>query len=59
VARLAGLTDAGASKQLRLLAAAGVLTTKREGYYVVYSLEPEKLATLSDELSHLLGTPVA
>jgi DNA-binding transcriptional ArsR family regulator len=55
VARLVGLTEAGASKQLRLLAAAGVLKTKREGYYVVYSLEPEKLGTLSDELRHLLG----
>ena len=55
VARLVGLTEAGASKQLRLLAAAGVLKTKREGYYVVYSLEPEKLATLSDELGHLLA----
>ena len=52
---LVGLTEAGASKQLRLLAGAGVLKTKREGYYVVYSLEPEKLATLSDELGHLLG----
>jgi len=55
VARRVGLTDAGASKQLRLLAAAGVLKTKREGYYVVYSLEAEKLSTLSDELGHLLG----
>jgi hypothetical protein len=45
----------GASKQLRVLAAAGLLTTKREGYYVVYSFEPEKLATLSDELRSLVG----
>ena len=50
-----GLTDAGASKQLRQLAAAGLLSTKREGYYVVYSLEPERLATLSAELRHLVG----
>jgi len=55
LAPLVGLTDAGASKQLRLLAAAGLLKTKREGYYVVYSLEPEKLATLSDELRSLVG----
>jgi DNA-binding transcriptional ArsR family regulator len=55
LAPLVGLTDAGASKQLRLLAAAGLLTTKREGYYVVYSLEAEKLATLSDELRSLVG----
>jgi DNA-binding transcriptional ArsR family regulator len=55
LAPLVGLTDAGTSKQLRLLAAAGVLKTKREGYYVVYSLEAEKLATLSDELRSLVG----
>jgi DNA-binding transcriptional ArsR family regulator len=55
LAPLVGLTDAGASKQLRQLAAAGLLTTRREGYYVVYSLEPEKLATLSGELGHLVG----
>ena len=33
----------------------GLLSAKREGYYVVYSIEPEKLATLSDELGHLVG----
>jgi hypothetical protein len=31
------------------------LTTKREGYYVVYSLDPEKLSTLSGELRSLVG----
>lgn len=55
LAPLVNLTDAGASKQLRLLAGTGLLSTKREGYYVVYSLEPEKLSTLSDELSHLIA----
>src|SRR5262249_20752604 len=54
LAPLVGLTDAGASKQLRSLAAAGLLTTRREGYYVVYSLQPKKLATLSDELTYLV-----
>ena len=55
LAPLVGLTDAGASKQLRLLAGNGLLSSRREGYYVVYSLEPEKLATLSGELGHLVG----
>jgi DNA-binding transcriptional ArsR family regulator len=58
LAPLAGLTDAGASKQLRVLASVGLLTAKREGYYVVYSLEPEKLATLSHELGYLIGADV-
>jgi DNA-binding transcriptional ArsR family regulator len=56
LAPLVGLTDAGASKQLRLLAAAGLLKTRREGYYVVYSLEAEKVATLSQELGSLFGS---
>jgi len=55
LAPLAGLTDAGASKQLRVLASVGLLSAKREGYYVVYSLEPDKLATLSHELGYLVG----
>jgi DNA-binding transcriptional ArsR family regulator len=56
LAPIVGLTQAGASKQLRLLAAAGLLKTKREGYYVVYSLEPEKLSTLSEDLRRLVGS---
>jgi len=55
LAPLAGLTDAGTSKQLRVLASVGLLSAKREGYYVVYSVEAEKLATLSDELSYLVS----
>ena len=54
LAPLVGLTDAGASKQLRLLASVGLVTTKREGYYVVYSLEPDRLTTLSHELGYLV-----
>jgi hypothetical protein len=32
------------------------LATKREGYYVVSSLQAEKLATLSGELHSLVGS---
>jgi DNA-binding transcriptional ArsR family regulator len=55
LAPLVGLTEAGASKQLRQLATAGLLSTKREGHYVVYSLDPEKLSTLSAELGYLVA----
>ena len=34
---------------------AGLVVPRREGYYVVYSLEAEKLATLSDDLRSLVG----
>lgn len=49
-----GLTESGASKHLRILATAGLLRTRREGYYVVYSLVPERLSELSSELRHLV-----
>jgi DNA-binding transcriptional ArsR family regulator len=47
LAPLLGLSEAAVSKHLRILAEAGVLTTKRDGYYVLYSLERERLAALS------------
>jgi len=54
LAPLVGLTEAGVSKHLRLLAAAGLLESRREGYYVVYSLVSEQLASLPAELRHLV-----
>ena len=55
VASLVGLSEAGASKHLRLLAAAGILETRREGYYVLYSLVGEQLESLSSDVRHLLA----
>jgi DNA-binding transcriptional ArsR family regulator len=40
LAPLVGLTEAGLSKHLRILADAGVVTSKRDGYYVLYSIAP-------------------
>jgi DNA-binding transcriptional ArsR family regulator len=56
LARLVGLSEAGTSKQLRALAAAGILETRREGYYVVYSLVGEAVEALADDLRRL-GAP--
>jgi DNA-binding transcriptional ArsR family regulator len=50
LAPLVGLTEAGLSKHLRVLADAGVLTRRREGYYVLYSLLPQRLDAVSDAL---------
>ena len=47
LAPLLGLSEAAVSKHLRILAEAGVLSAKRDGYYVLYSLERERLAALS------------
>jgi DNA-binding transcriptional ArsR family regulator len=58
LARLVGLSEAGTSKQLRALAAAGILESRREGYYVVYSLVDEAVEALADDLRRIV-TPAA
>jgi DNA-binding transcriptional ArsR family regulator len=55
LARLIGITEAGLSKHLRLLAQAGLLTTRREGYYVLYSLVPERVDALAPALAAYLA----
>jgi DNA-binding transcriptional ArsR family regulator len=55
IASLAALSEAAASKHLRLLASAGLVTPRREGYYVVYSLAPDAFASLAYELRSLAG----
>lgn len=55
LAALVRLSEAGTSKHLRLLSAAGLLTRHREGYYVVYSLEPERLRALGRDLPRLIA----
>ena len=52
LAPLVGLSEAGTSKHLRLLAEAGVSRGSREGYYVVYSL-------VGDRIEALGGRPAA
>lgn len=54
LAPLVGVTEAGLSKHLRQLAQAGIVTTKREGYYVLYSVDTERLAPLSETLLSFL-----
>jgi DNA-binding transcriptional ArsR family regulator len=55
LAPLVGLSEAGTSKHLRLLAGAGILETRREGYYVVYSLVRERLEALPADLRRLIA----
>jgi DNA-binding transcriptional ArsR family regulator len=55
LAPLLRLTEAGASKHLRMLADAGLLASRREGYYVLYSLTFERLEQLASELRHLVA----
>jgi DNA-binding transcriptional ArsR family regulator len=55
LARLIGISEAGLSKHLRLMAHAGLLTTRREGYYVLYSLVPERVGEVASALPAYLG----
>jgi DNA-binding transcriptional ArsR family regulator len=48
LAPLVGISEAGLSKHLRILAAAGVLEARRDGYYVLYSLVRERVEPLAE-----------
>ena len=48
LAPLIGISEAGLSKHLRLLARAGLVRARREGYYVLYSVDLERVSTLSE-----------
>lgn len=55
LAKLVGLTQAGMSKHLQKLAAAGLVATRREGYYVLYSADLGRLEPLSAALRDYLA----
>src|SRR5215216_1375427 len=50
-----GISEAGLSKHLRQLADAGLVEPRREGYYVLYSLVPERIEPLTDSLRRFLS----
>lgn len=55
LAPLVGLSESGLSKHLRALTDAGLLTTRRQGWYVLYTLERERLERLGPELADYLA----
>jgi DNA-binding transcriptional ArsR family regulator len=59
LAPLVGITEAGLSKHLRVLAEAGIVESRRDGYYVLYSLVPERLQPLSSSVLAFLGRNAA
>ena len=50
LAPLVGISEAGMSKHLRVLTESGLVRPRREGYYVLYSLERERLARLGGDV---------
>jgi DNA-binding transcriptional ArsR family regulator len=55
LAPLIGISQAGLSKHLRALADAGLVTTRREGYYVLYSVVPERVEAIASAVPTYLG----
>jgi DNA-binding transcriptional ArsR family regulator len=55
LAPLIGISEAGLSKHLGLLARAGLVERRRQGYYVLYTLASERIATLSEAVLAFLG----
>ena len=55
LAPLVGLSESGISKHLRALTDAGLLSTKRHGWYVLYHLQRERLAELGTDLQGYVG----
>jgi DNA-binding transcriptional ArsR family regulator len=55
LAPLVGISQAGLSKHLRLLARAGLVQARRDGYYVLYGLERERIETLSEAVLGFLA----
>ena len=54
LAPLVGLSESGLSKHLRALTDAGLLSTHRQGWYVLYQLERGRLEELGPELLEYL-----
>jgi DNA-binding transcriptional ArsR family regulator len=54
LAPLVGISEAGLSKHLRVLAGAGLLETRREGYYVLYGLVPGAVRAVADALPRVV-----
>ncbi|HKP18244.1 MAG TPA: DUF5937 family protein [Gaiellaceae bacterium] len=55
LAPLVGLSESGLSKHLKALTAAGLLSTRRQGWYVLYRIEREQLAALGGDLVRYVG----
>jgi DNA-binding transcriptional ArsR family regulator len=56
LAALVGLSSSGLSKHLKALTEAALVTSRRDGWYVLYTTERTRLAALSDDLLGYLDT---
>lgn len=57
LATLLGLSTSVVSRHLQQMAQAGLLTSRREGYYVLYSIDRGRLDRIAAALSDLADGP--
>ncbi len=55
LAELLSLSDSAISRHLKILDAAGIVSGRRDGYFVLYRLQPERLDVLGRALRGTLG----
>jgi DNA-binding transcriptional ArsR family regulator len=55
LAPLVGLSESGLSKHLKALTDAGLVSTRRQGWYVLYALERDRIERLGPELLDYLS----
>lgn len=55
LSELLSLSDSAISRNLKILEGAGLVTRKRDGYFVLYRLDPSRVDALSGALRNSLG----
>jgi DNA-binding transcriptional ArsR family regulator len=55
IAQRLSLSDAAVSRHLKTLAEAGIVESRRDGYYVLYALKPERVGAVGPSLAGFLG----
>ena len=55
LAQLLSLSDSAVSRHLKILEAAGIVSGRRDGYFVLYRLEADRLDVLGRALRSTLG----
>ncbi|MEV6716311.1 DUF5937 family protein [Lentzea sp. NPDC051208] len=57
LASLLGLSQSVVSRHLHQMTQAGLLTTRRDGYYVLYSVDHSRVSAIAAAVEHLGGAP--
>lgn len=55
LAQLLSLSESAVSRHLKMLATVGVVDSERDGYYVLYRLQPDRIGALGGALRRTLG----